>query len=502
MGQLLSTSSKHPHLIPFPALTVPHGKAEADILLSDSSSELSSSFPEEKNSNNDSQETYTIPLLHRAKGHYYHPLSGPKILDACGGAGVACLGHGKSNKSVIKAITKQLQAYQYASYAHFRVDPVLQLEKFLCESTDNKMGKMYLMCSGSEATEAALKFALEYHVWNSQPQRVNIISRSHSYHGTTLGSLSASGHTARRAPFTSILNTSHFHHLPPCNPYRSPLSPEDYLHEQISHLESLFLSLNPSTVAAVILEPIVGAALACAPPLPNYLTSVKSLCHRHGALLIYDEVMCGMGRTSSSPSHLHTWQSFPENSSNSISPDLQTIAKSLSAGYLPASALLISTPISHFMTTRNKTFTHGHTYQSHPPAAAAALAVQLHIQHHNLLSNVSTQGSLLIKLLKEKLAAHKNVGDIRGRGLFVGIEFVRDKPTKQPFDKHLDVAGRVHRTAVKNWQVLLYSSQGCADDDGRGDAVMVMPAYDVTPREIKEMVRRIAGAVEEVFRAL
>ncbi|KAK4639149.1 hypothetical protein QC761_705560 [Podospora bellae-mahoneyi] len=504
MGQLLSTSSssRRSHLLPSPASKAPLGKTEADILLSDSSSELSHPFPTEKNNDNatNTQTPTLLPLLKKAKGHYYYPVSGPKILDACGGAGVACLGHGKSNKSVIKAITTQLNTVQYASYAHFRVDPVLQLEKFLCESTDGKMGKMYLMSSGSEAVEAALKFALEYHAWNGQPERVNIISRSHSYHGTTIGSLSASGHTTRRQPFTSVLNRTNFHHLPPCNPYRSPLPGEEYLSSLLTSLESLITTLSPSTIAALILEPIVGAALGCVPPLPGYLSGIKSFCHTHGILLIYDEVMCGMGRTATSPSHhLHAYQSFPE---PDISPDMMTIAKSFSASYLPASALLISTPLSNFLTTHNKVFTHGHTNQSHPVVASACLAVQGTIQSRNLLSNVAAQGGLLLHLLQKQLSQHPNVGDIRGRGLFVGIEFIADKTTKQPFERELDIAGRVHKTALKNWQVLVYASQGCADDQGRGDVIMVMPAYDVTAKEIREMVRRIAGAVREVFDSL
>ncbi|KAK0673804.1 putative aminotransferase [Cercophora samala] len=508
MGQLLSTSSsKHAQHLPSQTCGIHNDKA--DTLLSDSSSELSQPFSAEKSSDNASINTHTtpaLPLLKKAKGHYYYPVSGPKILDACGGAGVACLGHGKSNKSVIKAITKQLNTFQYASYAHFRVNPVLELEKFLCESTDGKMGKMYLMSSGSEAVEASLKLALEYHRWNSQPERVNIISRSHSYHGTTLGSLSASGHTTRRQPFVSILNTTQFHHLPPCNPYRSPLSQEEYLTTLLTSLTTLIHTLHPSTIAAVILEPIVGAALGCVPPTPHYLSALKSLCRTHGILLIYDEVMCGMGRTTttSSSHHLHAWQNFPpsQGDNDDLSPDLMTIAKGFGAGYLPASALLVSSPITHFMTTQNKTFTHGHTYQSHPVVASAALAVQKTIQTRNLLPNVAKQGELLMKLLQDTLGNHPNVGDIRGRGLFVGVEFVKSKLTKEPFPKEMDVAGRVHRTAVHNWQVLVYASQGCADDRGRGDVVMVMPAYDVTSKEIKEMVKRLAGAVGEVFEGL
>ncbi|KAK4189564.1 pyridoxal phosphate-dependent transferase [Podospora australis] len=481
MGQIFS-SNRHS-----PLQTSPH-KTEADIR--DSSLEVDCLSQD----NQQVPATDAIPLLKKAKGHYWYPTTGPKILDACGGAGVACLGHGR--KDIAKAVSKQMSKIHYASYAHFKLDPVLELEKFLIESTEGVMGKVYLMCSGSEATEASLKLALEYHIWNHQPSRINFISRSESYHGTTLGSLSASGHPARREPFLSLLNRENFSHIPACNPYRQRLPSETdvaFIARKTAELETEFLRLGPETVAAVILEPVVGAALGCVPPPKGYLAAIKTVCKKYGALVIFDEVMCGMGRTG----WLHAWQE------ENTPPDLQCTAKSFSAGYLPASALLVSSSITQFMNNSSpqKTFTHGHTYQNHPAVAAAALKVQRIIRDEHLLENVQTQGALLERLLKERLATHQNVGEIRGKGLFWGIEFVTEKKTKQPFAPEMQIAQLVQKLAMKKYQVLVYHGQGCAGER-RGDHVMVMPAYDVSSGLVREIVERVSKAVEEVFRDL
>ncbi|KAK0623316.1 pyridoxal phosphate-dependent transferase [Immersiella caudata] len=425
--------------------------------------------------------------LTKAKGHYWYPNDGSRILDACGGAGVACIGHGR--KEIIKAATNQMKECSYVSYAHFKTNAVQELSDWLIESTGGAMQKVYLMSSGSEAVEAALKLSREYHTWRGEPQRVNFISRSESYHGTTLGSLSASGHHTRRAPFSPLLSPTNFHKIPPCNPYRQPSSsPSEFLAARIAELESEFQRLGPDTVAAVLVEPIVGAALGCVPPVPHYLSALRSVCHRHGALLIFDEVMCGMSRAGT----LHAWQSY-----NAV-PDLQTIAKGFAGGYCPASALLVGSKIASLMTAEGKTFTHGHTYQNHPVVAAVALRVQKVIQEEGLLRNVQVQGRLLERLLTERLGGHRHVGDIRGKGLFWGVEFVKDRETKEPFEVEKQVAMRVFRCAMKSHGVLVYAGQGCAGE-GKGDHIMVMPAYDVTSREVGKMVERIAAAVEEVL---
>lgn len=344
--------------------------------------------------------------------------------------------------------------------------------------------------TGSEAVEAALKLSREYFVWKGEPQRVNFIARWESYHGTTIGSLSASGHVVRRGPFEPMLG-SHFHKISPCNPYRQRLDGESdvaFVARKAAELEDMFRNLGPETVAAVILEPVVGAALGCVPAVPGYLHAMKQVCRKYGALLIFDEVMCGMGRTGT----LHAWQQ------EGVVPDLQTIAKGFGGGYMPASALLVGIEVSRMMIGQGKVFTHGHTYQNHPVVAASALKVQQIIKEENLLFNVRTQGELLERRLKQRLGNHPNVGDIRGHGLFWGIEFVKDKTTKEPFDPALQISTRVFTEAMLDFRVLVYNGQGCAGN-GRGDHVMIMPAYNIPSKLVEEMVERIALAIGKVF---
>ncbi|KAK3955304.1 putative aminotransferase YodT [Pseudoneurospora amorphoporcata] len=407
----------------------------------------------------------------------------PAILDACGGAGVACIGHGR--KDVIKAITKQMASCSYASYAHFKLGPVEKLSEWLVESTGERMRKVYLMCSGSEAIEAALKLSLEFHSWSTpQNKRINFITRTPSYHGTTIASLSASSHFTRRLPFLSsgILLESHFHPIPACNPYRDFLFNEeptqDYVRRRLSELESMFLRLGPETVAAVIMEPIIGAALGCVPPPPGYMRGVKKMCERYGALLVFDEVMCGMGRSGS----LHAWQSIEQNEREEVEevvPDLQTVGKGFTGGYTPGSALLVGSKITGVMEREGGGV----------------------VEKEGVVGKVNENGAVLERLLRDGLGGRPHVGDIRGRGLFWGIEFVKDEETKEPFDVGLNVAQMVHKTAMKEFGVLVYNGQGCAGE-GKGDHVMVMPAYDISVDELEMMVDGLGNAVESVFEKL
>lgn len=378
--------------------------------------------------------------------------------------------------------------------------------------------------------EAALKLAVEYFRWQGQPERINLIARHDSYHGTTIGALSVSGRTysksthnstqntdnpfqdhTRRAPFSPLLSPARFHHISPCNPYRQLSSSSStvkastpdwpaYVAQKVAELEATFTTLGPHTVAAVVLEPVVGAALGCMPAVPGYLAAMKAVCERHGALLIFDEVMCGMGRTG----WLHAWQGEGDNDDGSagVVPDLQAIAKGFAGGYQPASALLVGRKVVSAMERDGgRVFTHGHTYQNHPVVAAAALAIQRAVEKEGLLENVRVQGELLGRLLRERLGNHPNVGDIRGKGLFWGVEFVKDRVTKEPFEPGLGIAERVHKVAVGGFRVLVYHGQGCAGG-GRGDHIMIMPAYTISEKLVNEIVERVAGAVEEVFRRL
>lgn len=348
---------------------------------------------------------------------------------------------------------------------------------------------------GSEAVEAAIKLAREYYVWTGQPQRISFIAREESYHGTTVGSLSVSGHRTRRANFEGML-LPNVHRIPACNPYRQRLhgeTDENFVKRKAAELDEVFSRDGPDTIAALIAEPIVGAALGCVPAPPGYFKALRAVCDRHGALLILDEVMCGMGRTGTT----HAWEQ------EGVVPDIQCIGKGLAGGYQPCSAVLVGGRVVDAMARAGATFTHGHTFQNHAVVSAAALAVQRVIERDGLLDNVRVQGQQLKGLLVDRLGGHPHVGDIRGRGLFWGLEFVRDSETKVPFEPSLQVARLVHEKAMEGGKggggpMMVYYGQGCAGG-GKGDQVLIMPAYNIDSGLVAQIVQRLAVAVDAAF---
>ncbi|PKS12909.1 hypothetical protein jhhlp_000249 [Lomentospora prolificans] len=432
------------------------------------------------------------PVVVSAQGHRLFLEDGREILDACGGAAVSCLGYG--DREVLETLANQAAEVPYVPWAFFDTHSTRQLSDWLIKSTGRAMGKVYIMSSGSDAVEGALKLAREYFVWKDQPKRVNFIARHGSYHGTTLGALSLSGHVARRAPFEDLLSR-HVHRVSSCNAYRQRRAGESdaaFCARKARELEDVFIKLGPETVAAFVVEPVVGAALGCVPAVPGYLKAMKAVCDKYGALFVLDEIMSGMGRTGT----LHAWEQ------EGVVPDIQTIGKGLGAGYQPVSAVLAGRRIVEEMEKAGTAFNNGHTYQDFPVAAATALKVQEIIQERNLLQNVVAQGEVLGRKLQERLGHHPNVGDIRGRGLFWGVEFVKDRTTKEPFDESLRVSKRIHDAALgEPYNIMVYHGQGCAGG-WKGDHIMLCPAYDVSAEEVEVMVDRVSGAVEEVFASL
>lgn len=323
-----------------------------------------------------------------------------------------------------------------------------------------------------------------------QERRFNFISREHSYHGNTLGALSVSGHVARRALFEPLLS-QHTHKVSPCNPYRQRLpgqSDAAFVATKKAELEAKFQELGPDTVIAFVCEPVVGAALGCVPAVPGYLKAMKEVCEAYGALFILDEIMCGMGRSGT----LHSWEI------DEVVPDIQTIGKGLGGGYQPIAGLLIGHKIVNALDKSTGAFMHGQTYQAHPVTCAAALCVQEIIRSTDLLSNVKLQGKYLERLLHQRLDSHPNVGDVRGRGLFWGVELVANKATKEPFDSKLKVATRIHELGLSKYDISVYPGQGTADGV-RGDHLMLAPAYNITKDEVVLMVDRLASMIEEFF---
>lgn len=355
---------------------------------------------------------------------------------------------------VRQAVIHQMMEVSYCHSLFYTTAAAEDLAKLLYDSTNGEMARAFFTSSGSEAIEAALKLARQYHVEKdpSEPQRTHFIARQQSYHGTTLGSLAIGGHVARRAIFEPILSNNSSR-VSPCYFYRGskePLGNEcTYVHLLEEELDAEFQRVGPNNVAAFIAEPVVGAALGCVPAVAGYFGAVRKVCDKYGALLILDEVMCGAGRiapepTTRFPKPIHAWQDPLIN----VVPDIMTMGKGLGGGYMPIAAMLASRKVVDILQRGSGAFSHGQTYQGHPVACRAALEVQRIIAEDRLVVNVRQQGSLLGKLLKEKLSSHRAVGDIRGKGLFWGIEFVVNKNTKEPFDPKDTVAMGVHELGM------------------------------------------------------
>ncbi len=424
------------------------------------------------------------PIAVRGEGLYLHTADGQSIIDASGGAAVACLGHG--NRRVAEAIGRQAAAMAYAHTGTFSNQPAEDLADIVLSQEPGGLTRAWFCSSGSEGNEAAIKLARQYFLEIGQPQRIRTIARRQSYHGTTLGALAAGGNAMRREKFEPILSQTHSL-VSPCFPYRFKHDGEtdaQYLDRLTEELEAEFRRLGPDTVMAFLAEPVVGATTGCVTALPGYFQRVRRICDRHGALLILDEVMCGMGRTGT----MHAWEQ------EGVTPDIQIIAKGLGGGYQPIGGILIHDRIVRALDAGSGGFLHGQTYQAHPVACAAALEVQRIIREDNLLANVQAMGQRLEAALTDRFGNHRHVGDIRGRGLFWAIEFVTDRATKQVFDPALKMNERVKREAIKRG--LSGYPMGGTIDGKQGDHFILAPPYIVTSADIDTIVERLGDAVD------
>jgi len=432
---------------------------------------------------------HTPPVATSGKGVWIQDSSGKEYLDASGGAAVSCLGH--AHPEVLAAMHAQIDRLAYAHTSFFTTEVAEELAAHLIEHGPAGMSHAYFVSGGSEGVEAALKMARQYFVETGQPQRSHFIARRQSYHGNTLGALSVGGNQWRREPFAPILIPAT--HVSPCYPYREQQAgetPEQYGQRLAQELDDTIRRLGTDKVIAFIAETIGGATAGVLTPVPGYFKGVREVCDRHGVLLILDEVMCGMGRTGS----LHACEQ------EGVTPDLLVIAKGLGGGYQPIGAVLAHQRIVEAMSRGSGFFQHGHTYLGHPVACAAALAVQRVLQRENLVGRVRQSGDHLQMLLQETFGDHPNVGDIRGRGLFWGIELVRDRTTKAPFDPALKLHARIKREAMARG-LMVYPMGGTVD--GRlGDHVLLAPPFIATEAEFGVIAQRlraaIAAAIESV----
>jgi adenosylmethionine-8-amino-7-oxononanoate aminotransferase len=428
-----------------------------------------------------------LPIAAEGDGVYLIDSAGSRYLDGSCGAAVSCLGH--SNARVREAIKAQVDRLAFAHTRFFSNEPMEALAADLVSNAPPGLTKAWFTCGGSESIEAALKLTRQYFVEIGEPQRRHVIGRLQSYHGTTAGALSAGGNLGRRAVFEPLLLGT-THHIGPCYPYRGQRAGEsdaEYARRTADELEAKILELGPGSVAAFIAETVVGSTLGCVPPAPGYFKRIREICDRYGVLLILDEVMCGMGRTG------RRYACEDEG----IAPDFIALAKGLSAGYLPLGALLIADKVHRAIEAGSNVVMHQHTYMGHALSCAAALAVQNEVRERDLLSNVRRMGSVLKSALSEQFGNHPHVGDIRGRGLFLALELVEDRETKEPFEAARGLAERVRVRAMENG--LICYPMGGVVDGKRGDIVMISPPFIIEESHVFELTEKLGRTLDEVL---
>ncbi len=429
------------------------------------------------------------PLATQGDGVYIIDHNNKRYLDASGGAAVSCLGH--VNFRINTAIKRQLDHLEFAHTGFFTSQPAEELAELLIEHAPGTLDRVYFVSGGSEAVEAALKLARQYYIEIGQPERHRIISRRQSYHGNTLGALAAGGNQWRRQPFAPLLIETSF--ISPCYAYRGQEMGEelfDYGQRMANELETEIQRLGEKQVMAFIAEPVVGATLGAVPAVDGYFKRIREICDQYGVLLILDEVMCGMGRTGS----LYACDQ------EGIAPDIMTIAKGLGAGYQPIGATLCTAEIYQAIESGSGFFQHGHTYLGHPVACAAGRAVVNEIIQGNLLERVQSQGALLQQALEDKFGQHRHVGDIRGRGLFLGLEFVEDRDFKAPFSAQIGLSQRFKKATFEAG-LICYPMSGTIDGQ-HGDHVLLAPPFTIEKEHIEEIVEKLDQALSTTLNSI
>lgn len=412
--------------------------------------------------------------------------NGTTILDACGGAAVSILGHG--NEDVEAAMLAQIRKVSYVHTQAYTTSSAEELAEAILKGNKHGLERAFFVGSGSEAIETAMKLARQYCYEKGELGRRHFVSRKQSYHGNTMASMSISSNVARKVPYAGFAYP-HVSHVDPPYAYRYRRESEteaDFSARLVRELEEEFLRLGPETVIAFVAEPVIGATAGCVVPPMGYLSGVRRVCDKYGVLLILDEIMCGTGRCG-------TYFAF-EAEGDDVKPDIVALAKGLGGGFAPIAGVLMHSRIVDALRSGTGAFVHGHTYQAHPVSCAAALAVQRVLQRDRLVERCADMGVILEKRLKEKLAGCPSVGDIRGRGLFWGVEFVKDRETKQTFDPTIGFGLRVQAAAFDRG-VAVYPGAGTIDGL-KGDHVLLAPPYTVTEEQLERIVSVLKAAIE------
>jgi len=426
------------------------------------------------------------PVAVRGEGCWIIDRDGRRFLDASGQAAVVNIGHGVAE--IGRAMAEQSSRIAFAHTTQFHSEPAEKLSKRLLELAPAcfRGGRVYFTSGGSEATETAIKLARQFHLESGQPSRYRVVSRRQSYHGSTLGAMTVSGNVARRTPYQPLL--AEWGHVAPCFCYHCPFG-KKFPECGIACADDLdhFLEANDAaSVAAFIFEPVVGATLGAAVPPDGYLQRIAEICRARGILLIADEIMSGMGRTGKAFAVQH-W---------SVEPDIILVGKGIASGYAPLGAVLVARRAVEAFERGSGVFQHGFTYQAHPVATAAGNAVFDYIEAHQLLQRVTPAGQMLRAELAA-LESHPNVGEIRGLGLLLGVESVKDRTTRAPFPKEQSIAERIRQAALDEG-VLIYPTQGCVDGNN-GDHILLAPPFIISREECAQIGRALHSALQKVF---
>jgi adenosylmethionine-8-amino-7-oxononanoate aminotransferase len=428
-----------------------------------------------------------LPVAIRGEGCWLFSEDGRKYLDAAGQAAVINIGHGVPEIGCAMAEQSSQLAFAHTSQFHSGSSEKLAARLLaLAPPNFRNGGRVYFTSGGSEATETAIKLVRQYHLEKRQPARYRVLSRRQSYHGSTLGAMTVSGNLARRAPYQPLL--AEWGHIAPCFCYHCPFEktfPQCHL-ACADDLDFFLEAKEAGSAAAFIFEPVVGATLGAAVPPEGYVARIAEICRARGILLIADEVMTGMGRTGR-PFAVQHW---------GVEPDIILTGKGIASGYAPLGAVLVSSNVVEAFENGTGTFRHGFTYQAHPVATAAGNAVLDYIETHNLFARV-TPAAQALRTALVPLQSHHYVGEIRGLGLLLGIEFVRDKSTRAPFDPSQAIAEKI-RAAAMDEGVLTYPTQGCVDGTS-GDHILLAPPFIITTEESALIAAALTSALSKVF---
>jgi adenosylmethionine-8-amino-7-oxononanoate aminotransferase len=419
-----------------------------------------------------------LPLVDHARGARIFDATGKAYIDGAGGALVVGLGHG--DLSVIDSLEDQARRVSYVHATQFSSKALEKYAEEVASLLPMDGARIYPVAGGSEATETALKMARAYHLARGEDSRHKVIGRSSSYHGNTLNALDASGRPLLRAPYEPWLGRTV--RVPAPNEYRCLNDTHDACGRKLAaDLDFVIRTEGPETVACFVAEPIVGAALGAVSPPDDYWPAVADVCREHGVLIVADEVMTGFGRTGAWFASEHF----------GLRPDILTAGKGAASGYWPFGFAACSGAV--FDAVEKTGFVHGFTFSHNAVGAAVASAVLARMRADDLVSASRSKGEALKGMLGAALSEHPHVGDIRGRGLMIGVELVADRNTKEPFERSRRITEQVIAAAF-DLGLTLYPAIGCADGKS-GDAIMLGPPFVITNDELEQAVDLFADAV-------